>query len=245
MPDDLFAKWLEEISPTPKGGRLYRERSKARRIGLGQLKKLLADHFVGEATITKAGGYKKAAEIIQNSLPTNKRTRSGDLGELIATEYVDSQTPFRAPIRKLRWKSDREMPMHGNDVVAVDASSSPVRVAKVECKSRATFSDAVVAEAIETLDAHGGRPNPSTLAFIAKRLYEEDRDAEAKVFQDLQTASSIAPNQITHMIFALCGNDPCASLEKAGRPRQAGIKRANAAVVIADHVAFVADVFTK
>jgi hypothetical protein len=35
--------------------------------------------------------------------------------------------------------------------------------------------------------AYDGRPIPSTLAFITKRLYEEKRDAEAKVFQDLQS----------------------------------------------------------
>jgi len=31
---------------------------------------------------------------ILNGLPTTKRTQSGDLGELIATEYVDAQTTF-------------------------------------------------------------------------------------------------------------------------------------------------------
>jgi hypothetical protein len=37
---------------------------------------------------------------------------------------------------------------------------------KGECKSRGKFSDDVAKEAVEGLDKHDGRPNPSTLAFI-------------------------------------------------------------------------------
>jgi len=59
------------------------------------------------------------------------------------------------------------------------------------CRTPRKFSDDVAQEAVDGLDKHDGRPNPSTLAFITKRLYEEDRDDEAKVFQDLQSASAI------------------------------------------------------
>ena len=90
------------------GVSIYTERPGARSLGLEELKKLLVDHFVGEVTIVQAGGYSKAAAVIANSLPTKKRMRSGDLGELLATEYLNSETPFLVPIKKLRWKSDRE-----------------------------------------------------------------------------------------------------------------------------------------
>lgn len=243
MPSDLFKIWLEAVPLTSPGVRLYRERVGARNVGLTQLKELLREHFVGEATVARAGGYEKAAKIILNSLPTLKRTQSGDLGEIIATEYVNSETSFRVPINKLRWKSDRQMPMHGNDVIGVDASVKPTRVLKGECKSRATFSAAVVGEAAETLDAHDGRPNPSTLAFITKRLYEENRDGEAKVFQDLQCEGALAPKNITHSVFALTGNDPCKALGQAPKPKQAGIRRDGVAVVISDHSDFVDAVF--
>src|SRR5262249_333583 len=160
---------------------LYGERDGARSIGLKLLKELLAEHFVGEATILNAGGYTKAASIIANSLPTNKKIQSGDLGELLATENLNSETSFVVPIKKLRCKSDRETAMHGNDVIGVDTNTKPVRVLKGECKSRAAFGMSVVEEAVASLDLHDGRPNPSTLAFIAKRLYEEGRDEEANV----------------------------------------------------------------
>ena len=240
---DLFTKWLAPLATEHDGVALYNERENARSAGLKLLKKLVGDHFVGEITILQAGGYAKSANIIANSLPDGKRVRSGDLGELLATEYVNAETQFDVPINKLRWKSDRQMAMHGNDVVGVDTSVKPVRVVKGECKSRVSFGATVVKEAADSLDLHDGRPNPSTLAFIAKRLYEEKRDKEADVFRDLQCGSPMAAKRITHLIFALAGNNPAKHLAAGPKPKHLAIKRENVAIVIKDHGAFVAAVY--
>jgi Cap4 SAVED domain len=240
----LFKDWLEPTVATSKDVPLFKERTNARATGMAELGKLVADHFVGEKAVLKMGGYKKAAKTILNSLPTSKRTQSGDLGELIATEYVDAQTSFRVPLRKLRWKSDRQMPMHGNDVIAVETlKGGKVRILKGESKSAATVSAATVRGAVQGLDRHEGRPNPSTLAFIVKRLYDEDRDAEAKVFEDLQADGALATKDVQHLIFTLAGNDPSALLAAAPKPKKAGIKRLVAAVVISDHRDFVEAVY--
>lgn len=243
MASDLFSK---SLSATVQEERLtvFYERPGARAATLAAVRTLVADHFVGESVILQAGGYAKAAATIANSLPTNKRTRSGDLGELLATEYVDAETGFVIPFRKLRYKSDRQMPMHGNDIIAVDATQKPLAVLKGECKSRVAFTAATVAEAAAGLDKHGGRPNPSTLAFIAKRLYEAKRDVDADLYRDLQCKGAITPKQVTHLVFALCGNDPASCLKATPRPKRSGIKREAAAVVIRDHAAFVRKVFT-
>jgi hypothetical protein len=105
------------------------------------------------------------------------------------------------------------------------------------------FSDDVAEKAVADLDKHDGRPNPSTLAFITKRLYEEKRDDEAKVFQDLQCVGTIAAKNVTHMIFALSGNDPAQDLAGAPKSKHKGISRENAAIIIGDHGAFVTAVY--
>ena len=244
MASKLFTDWLELRASTSKDVPVYKERAKARPVGLAELGKLVADHFVGEKAVLKMGGYQKAAQTILNSLPTSKRTQSGDLGELVATEYVDAQTSFRVPLRKLRWKSDRQMPMHGNDVIAIEtAKGGKVRVLKGESKSAATVSAATVKGAAQGLDRHEGRPNPSTLAFIVKRLYDEDRDAEAKVFENLQADGALATKDVQHLIFTLAGNDPSTLLAAAPKPKKAGIKRLVAAVMISDHRDFVEAVY--
>jgi hypothetical protein len=244
MAPSIFGTWLVTSPGTiPVGVRVYVEASGNRTTGMQRLNELLADHFVGLSVVMQAGGFKKAATIIKESLPVDKRTRSGDLAELRATEYVDSETTFRVPIRKLRWKSDREMPMHGNDVIAIDVMQKPVKLMKGESKSRAALSAATVKEATDGLDRHGGRPNPSTLAFITKRLYEAGRDTEANVFRDLQGNGKLKSN-VVHLVFTLCGNDPAAVLAAVPSPQQPGITRNCAAVRIEAHQAFITSVFT-
>ena len=244
MAPSIFGTWLVASPGTiPAGARVYVEASGNRTTGMQHLNELLADHFVGLSVVMRAGGFKKGATIIKESLPVDKRTRSGDLAELLATEYVDSETTFRVPIRKLRWKSDREMPMHGNDVIAIDVMQKPVKLMKGESKSRAVLSAATVKEATDGLDRHGGRPNPSTLAFITKRLYEAGRDAEADVFRDLQGNGKLK-STVLHLVFTLCGNDPAAVLAAVPSPQQRGITRNYAAVRIEAHQAFITSVFT-
>ena len=152
MSTDLFKKWLTPAASPYTAVTLYQERPGGRPAGLKALKKLLIEHFVGEATVLQAGGYKKAAAIVTNSLPTNKKTRSGDLGELLATEYVNLETSFVAPIYKLRWKSDRQTAMHGNDVIAVDATKKPIQVLKGECKSGANMGTGPISDAVRECD---------------------------------------------------------------------------------------------
>jgi hypothetical protein len=239
----LFEDWLEPtVSPTDVP--LYTERAKARAVGLAELKVLVAQHFVGEKAVLKMGGYKKALKTIVNSLPTSKRTQSGDLGELLATEYVDAQTPFTVPIRKLRWKSDRQMPLHGNDVIGIEVlRGGKARVLKGESKSAAKITAATVKGAVDGLDRHEGRPNPSTLAFIVKRLYDEDRDQEAERFEAMLADGGLSIRHVQHFIFALAGKDPCSLLAAAPAPKKASIKRQVAAVVIPDHADFVTSVY--
>lgn len=109
MSTELFSKWLEPGSPSGAGIDYFVEKKGSQKVGLGLLKPLVANHFVGESTIMQLGGYAKSAAVLKNSLPTNKRTQSGDIGELLATEYVNSQTEYTVPVKKLRWKSDRQM----------------------------------------------------------------------------------------------------------------------------------------
>ncbi|MFZ2208000.1 MAG: hypothetical protein WAV22_04970 [Porticoccaceae bacterium] len=57
-------------------------------------------------------GKPAAAALIQGKLPTTKAIRSGDLGEIYATEWIDAHSGgYCAPIKRLRWKDHRNMAM--------------------------------------------------------------------------------------------------------------------------------------
>jgi hypothetical protein len=239
----LFTTWLSEATCGHTNVRVYKENCADRKTYTAAFTNLRVDHFVGHAVVARAGGFDKVAKTIENSLPKNKRVRSGDVGEVLATEYLIEETRYQVPIKKLRWKDDREVAMRGNDVIGVNVGGKAPIVAKVESKSRGNASAATVAEAAKGLDAHGGRPNPSTLGFIAKRLLEQGRDAEAAVFEHMQTEGSLKENDIEHVVFVFSGNDPSAVLAKVPAPKVKGTSRTCAAVVVADHADFVRQFF--
>src|SRR5713101_4090846 len=112
----LFRDWALKQS-SKATSIIYVENRAKRAAAIQRLKALLIDHFVGHETVLKAGGLAKSAGIIKSSLPTEKKARSGDLGELLAAEFVNSETTYRVAVAKLQWKSDKETSLHGNDII--------------------------------------------------------------------------------------------------------------------------------
>ena len=92
-------------------------------------------------------------------LPTTKALRSGDLGEIYATEWIDAHSGgYHAPIKRLRWKDHRNMAMRGDDVIGIfqDADTKRLKFLKTEAKSRVTLTAQVLAEARAGLHKDGG-----------------------------------------------------------------------------------------
>jgi hypothetical protein len=110
---------------------------------------VIQDHFIDASIVERMGGYPKAAAVIRGLLPTSKRIRSGDLGEILATEYVETITPFAVPLRKLRYKDDGNLAMRGNDVIGIQKVGRRYRVLKVEAKSRTVMAAGVVGEQLQ------------------------------------------------------------------------------------------------
>ena len=127
------------------------------------------------ATALARLGKPAAAALIEGTLPTTKAIRSGDLGEIYATEWIDAHSGgYRAPIKRLRWKDHRNMAMRGDDVIAIlqDAQTQRLHFLKAEAKSRAALTAQVLIEARASLDKDGGRPSAHALSFISACLLE-------------------------------------------------------------------------
>ena len=239
----MFDGWMEETRPVTELQNIVvlTEREGARATAMAAIQSAIRDHFYA-ADILDRMDFVEAARIVRDTLPTDKRVRSGDLGELFATEYVSQRTGFRVPLKRLRYKDDRNTALRGNDVVAIKRENGRVQVLKLEAKSREALQSEVVREACEALSQDDSRPKPSTLAFIARMLRLDNRDDEAREIEDLQTRA-IRNEDITHAIFTFCGNDPVPALRAHAEPAPPISDRRFVGMRIADHQAFVASIF--
>jgi len=168
-------------------------------------------HLIG-AEILERLRYPQSAAAVRGRIPTKKRVRSGDLGEIVATDYVNQWGPFVVPLKRLRYKDDRDMSMRGDDIIGLEMSAAPVRVLKAEVKSRSNLTESVVEQACAALEVNEGRPKPSSLSFTSMRLRDENRDDLAEIFEKLQE-SDVEADRITHLVFTFSGNNPSQALK--------------------------------
>jgi len=185
---------------------------------IDQLSSAVPDHFTSKySTVLKRLGKPAAAQFLEVKLPTSKSIKSGDLGEIIATEYIDTETDFEVPVKRLRWKDHRNMSMRGDDAIGVyfpDTDDEVIAFLKVESKSRKRLANTPVQDARKALDSHGGLPSPHSLLFVAERLYEANEDDKADQIVLFQQNKDIDDEQVEHMLFTFSGNDPESYLKK-------------------------------
>lgn len=209
---------------------------------------VVPNHFASPeriAHILEKLGKPKAAAYLREKLPQTKTMRSGDLGEILATQYIDERTVYRTPIKRLRWKDHREMAMRGDDVIGITFPDGnvPIRFLKSEVKSRSALTTKVVQEARQSLDEYGGLPSPHALSFISDRLHENGQNELADLIDLAQLRDGIKEDQIQHLFFAYCGNAPGAFL-KAGLEAYAGpIQQNSVGLRVVKHQEFIALVF--
>jgi hypothetical protein len=245
MPDAFFDDWMDQHRPDPSAADLVvlREKSKVDAAVESAIRQAAMDHLVGIEILKRIGGYPEAEAFIRNKVPTDKRAMSGDLGEILASEYIEQCTDFEVPIKRLRWKDDRNMAMRGNDVLAIALSESKCRLLKAESKSRMRLHAGVVSEAVDGLAKHSGRPNPSSLAFISARLRDQGNDRLATVFEQLQSGQ-LKAETVEHLVFTFSGNDPTEHLKQHIAAKRAR-RRHLVGCVVAEHQNFIKRTFAS
>lgn len=222
-----------------------------RQIGIEATASIVPGHYASEERIARALarlGKQAASELIEGKLPTTKQIRSGDLGEIYATEWIDTQSGgFRAMIKRLRWKDHRNMAMRGDDVIGMlqDPGTHRLIFIKAEAKSRAKLTKQALTEAREGLDKDGGLPSAHALAFIAERLLELGNEPLADAIDDAQLIHGIQPQDVRHLLFTFSGNAPDALLTAALTSYSGAIQQWATGLHVEEHAMFVAAVYEQ
>jgi hypothetical protein len=197
------------------------------------------------AAIVAKSGKPRAAEYLRNKLPTDKKTRSGDLGEIIGATYTTSELGYTT-VARLRWKDHREMAMRGDDIIGFRVpESGPLELLKGEAKSIASLKTSMVDDADKALRADNGLPSSHALAFIADRLYEQGQEALADLIDTAQLQQGISQRQVEQLLFTLTGGNPCNLLRINTKAYREPVKRLVVGLQVRKHQAFVRAVFDK
>ncbi len=104
--------------------------------------------------------------------PHVDKTRKGNLAEVFLAEYIVASNCAELPIYRLRYNPNVEQSMKGDDVLAFDFSSQPVRILVGEAKFRSIPSKKVVEDIVAGLVRSHQAGLPVSLQFVADRLFE-------------------------------------------------------------------------
>lgn len=211
--------------------------------------KVIPDHYAAPnrvADILDRLGKPGVAAYVRTKLPEGARSRSGDLGEILATSFVTDFTNYKVGVFKLRWADHREMAMRGDDILGIRLDPTvTIKFLKGEVKSRATLGKQTIDEARAALDASHGRPTPHALSFVADRLFETGDTALAAVVDQFQLSDRIKLNQLSHLLFMFTGNNPSTLLTTNLSGYAGKVPQWAVGLRISTHQAFIKQVFQK
>lgn len=212
---------------------------------------VVPEHYASEQRVARALsrlGKHAAAQVIKEKLPTTKSIRSGDLGEIYATEWIDAHSGgYKAPIKRLRWKDHRNMAMRGEDVIGIYQDPNTMRLSflKTEAKSRASLSTAVVEGARAGLAKDAELPSAHALYFVADRLMESGQVELSDAIDDALLKHGIPIQTVRHLLFTVSGNNPQNFLQNDQAAYVGPVSQWAVGLHVASHVEFVAAVFDK
>ena len=245
-----FDIWCDETEMDVKDHLLVilRAKKKHTNIGIQLVARILPHHYVSPdrySNILAKLGKLAAASYLKGKLPQSKSLRSGELGEVLAVSYAEQETIWNIAVKKLRWKDHREMPMRGDDFIAIGLDDDQVLFLKGESKSHSNFRNASVMDAIKTLSSNDGRPTPHALAFLSDALSHEGHDEIADRIDAAQYRDGIPLSHVTHMVFAFSANDAEQVLTRALSKYTGKISQFFVGLQVKAHGDFVSRVYTE
>ena len=193
-------------------------------------------------------GYINAAKILKEKLPNEKTSRSGEIGEILATEIVEEAGTYKVYVRRLRYKDGRNMALRGDDVIGIMNHEKVLKLLKGEAKSGVSITQTVIKKARESLNTNEGRPNPLSLIFISDRLMESDdmqKNELGRKLRDEVAQKTIPESSIEHALFIISGNKPVNELSNDLKSASINHPHWTICLHIIDHQSFIEEIYKE
>lgn len=171
---------LDQYTDTGVAHRALSEQAGKRDVIVANIREMLIRHHVSpealerdnerRAAISRLGFSSNQDKI--SRFPSNPSTQKGNLAEIVLAEYLVSSSGVDLPVYRLRYNPNIDQAMKGDDVLAFDLDSDPVRIIVGESKFRTASSKAAVIEIVKGLVRSHKGGVPVSLQFVADRLFE-------------------------------------------------------------------------
>lgn len=209
---------------------------------------VLPDYYVDPQSI--AGtlarlGKPAVAQKLLTKIPEVKNIRSGDIGEVLASDYIEESLGYNVPIRKLRWRDHRNMAMRGDDVIGivVDQQQQTIKFLKAEAKANKILGRGILEDARKELDLDDGFPAPHALGFVAERLRETGNQALSDLIEKVQLVDGIRTNQVEHLLFTFTESNPARLQRESFDAYDGNIKQTSVGFKVTEHQELIAGVY--
>ncbi len=187
----FLSGWLAPTDAYTQSGTPHRGLAEAgtKKANVPELQKILVKHHASKDKLNQAQklkailsrrGFAKTAKGLR-LFPKNENTQKGNLAEVFLSEYLDLTGKAKTLVYRLRFNTNVDQSMKGDDVLAFNFDGAVPEIVVGETKFRATPSKAVVQEIYEALETSHKAGVPMSLQFVADRLYEAKSPLAAKV----------------------------------------------------------------
>lgn len=198
------------------------------------------------ALIAEKYGKPKVSEYLRSKLPVSVIGRSGDLGEILATAYLEEESGFVVGPSRLIDSDHQELAMRGDDVLGARLDPADgLRLAKAEAKSRIRVTKSVVQEARDGLTRVAGLPSPHSLTQFAERLLNTVDSDVGEAVLELQLFNGVRPEAVTHLMFLFTMNDPSVHVASDLNSYTGGIQQLTITLRVNAHQEFIRAAYEK
>ncbi len=215
--------------------------------GLSEVVASVPDHYVSEHRLTRVLsrlGKTQAAALLEQRLPTSKKIRSGDLGEILGTAYVNEFTTYQISVFRLQWKDHRNMAMRGDDLIGLaEDDDGEALFLKGEAKSGAAMGSAVITDARKALASADERPTPHALSFMSEKYLSDGNHHAADLIDNAILETGVKLGQVEHLLFTFTGNSAAGLLTTDLNAYVGSVRQTAVNLRIPTHQGFIKDVF--
>lgn len=157
--------------------------------------------------IAERHGKNGVAKLLGNKVPSSQRGRSGDMGEILGTAYVQGTMGYETGPSRLIERDHQEWALRGDDILGARLNGPELELVKVEAKSRAKANTAAIVDARKGLRRNNDLASPHSLTQFAERLLETNEPLSDAV-NDVLLEDGLRPGQLAHVLFIFAGNHP-------------------------------------